>query len=237
MRKGRVRCECCGELVERDRVWPGDEGTHYEGKPVCERCWDSDFDDAPCATVYYGRPDPDDGYDTDQVCRIGAIRNETEGVFRVKWVPTDPWRGYYEVESDYYVQVFTDSILSGHESEAMLKELHDRALERFELAGIDFVRVFCRSSNLFCTHFDLWVKREQVLKAHMILAGIKQEVDFDNPLYSTGILFPRESLERFKSLLGAKYSVTTDKDLADLVAEKGDELLREIAGAGVRGGN
>ncbi|GAI56793.1 unnamed protein product, partial [marine sediment metagenome] len=53
----------------------------------------------------------------------------------------------------------------------------------------------------------------------------------DNPLYSTGILFPRENLEKFKDLLGKKYEITTDKDLADLAAEKGGDLLAELVEA------
>ena len=131
------------------------------------------------------------------------------------------------------MEVFTDAILSGHESEEMLKKLYDRVLERFDEEDIDFARVFCRSSNVFMTSLEIWVKRDfvQLLKAHAIIAGAKGEADYDNPLYSTGILFPRENLEKFKKLLGERYNITTDKDLADLAAEKGGDLLAEIVEA------
>ncbi|GAH67698.1 unnamed protein product, partial [marine sediment metagenome] len=163
-----------------------------------------------------------------------SCRNETDGDFRVKWHSTDPWRGYYECESGEYVEVFTDAILSGgHESEEMLKKLYDRVLERFDQEDIGFARVFCRSSNVFFTSLEIWVRRDfvQLLKAHAIIARTKGEVDYDNTLYSTGILFPRENLGKFKALLGKKYEITTDKGLADLAAEKGDSLLAELVEA------
>jgi len=83
------------------------------------------------------------------------------------------------------------------------------------------------------TSLEIWVKKDfvQLLKAHAIIAEAKGEVDYGNPLYSPGILFPRENLEKFKKLLGKKYNITTDKDLADLAAEKGEDLLAEIVEA------
>jgi len=224
-------CAVCGEPIvpqsPGDRPYSGDPGTACEGKPVCDTCYDEDTCE-PAATIYYGIDD--------EPHLIGSCRNETDGDFRVKWHSTDPWRGYYECESDEYVEVFTDAILSGHESEEVLKKLYNKVLERFDQERISFARVFCRSSNVFMTSLEIWVKRdfEQLLKAHAIIAGAKGEVDYDNPLYSTGILFPRENLEKFKKLLGERYNITTDKDLADLAAEKGDDLLREIIEAAER---
>ena len=52
----------------------------------------------------------------------------------------------------------------------------------------------------------------------------------------TGILFSRDNLEKFKKLLGKRYEITTDKDLADLAAEKGDDLLKEVVEA-AKGGD
>jgi len=226
-------CAICGQPIvttdPRNRPYTGDTGTSCEGKPVCDTCYDEDTCQ-PAATIYYGG-------DHDEPHLIGSCRNETEGDFQVKWHSTDPWRGYYECESGEYVEVFTDAILSGHESEEMLKKLHDRVLERFDEEDIGFARVFCRSSNVFFTSLEIWVRRDfvQLLKAYAIIAQAKGEVDYDNPLYSTGILFPRESLEKFKDLLGKKYKITTDKDLADLAAEKGSDLLTELVEA-VKGG-
>jgi len=227
-------CALCGEPIvpesPGDRPYTGDPGTAYEGQPICDTCYDEDTCE-PAATIYYGA-------NHDEPHLIGSCRNETEGDFKVKWHSTDPWRGYFECESDEYVEIFTDAILSGHESEEMLKKLYDRVLQRFDEEDIGFARVFCRSSNVFMTSLELWVKKDfvQLLKAHAIIAEAKGEVDYDNPLYSTGILFPRENLEKFKKLLGKRYEITTDKDLADLAAEKGDDLLKEVVEA-AKGGD
>jgi hypothetical protein len=51
--------------------------------------------------------------------------------------------------------VFSDAILSYHESEAMLKELNDKAMERLSQANVDFHRAFLRTSNLFCMDYDI----------------------------------------------------------------------------------
>ena len=226
-------CALCGEpIVPREpgeTPYFGDTGTTYEGQPKCDTCYDEDTCE-PAATIYYGK-------DNEDLHLIGSCRNETEGDFRVKWHSTDPWRGYFECESSEYVEVFTDAILSGHESEEMLKKMYDRVLERFDEEDISFARVFCRSSNVFMTSLEIWVKRDfvQLLKAHAIIAEAKDGVDYDNPLYSTGILFPRENLEKFKKLLGEKYEITTDKDLANLAAEKGDGLLAELVEAAKAG--
>ena len=68
-----------------------------------------------------------------------------------------------------------------------------------------------------------------------ILGRVKREVDFDNPLYKTGILIDREALRKARELLGSRFELETDSDLFDLVAERGDEVveeLRETAGRG-----
>ncbi len=218
-------CAVCGQAIlldSVDRPYHGDPGTSYEGQPVCETCYDEDLCE-PSATIYYG-------VDSDEPCLIGACRNETEGNFKVRWHRTDAWRGYYELESEVYTQVFTDAILSGHESEQMLKKLYDIVLERFDEEGIDFARAFTRSSNVFMTCLEIWVRKDlvQLMRAHLILAQAMKEVDYDNDLYKTGILFPRESLEQLKRLLGDRYQVNTDSDIADLVNSKFEDLIREI---------
>jgi hypothetical protein len=227
-----LTCQICGEVIKRDEdnngLYYGEEGTDYEGKPFCETCY---YEDEPCATVYY------DG-DSDEPKFISSCRNETEGDFTVEWHRTDPWRGYYELKSDTYVEVFTDAILSGHESEEMLKRLYDIVMERFDEEGIEFARAFCRSSNVFMTSLEIWVKKDllQLMKAHIIISQAKDAVDFDNDLYKTGILIPRENLEKFKVLLGDKYEVKTDNDLANLVAWRGQNLIGEIMEAAGKGG-
>ena len=221
-----LTCAICGQPIVAaepgGRPYTGDPGTAHQGQPICDNCYDEDTCQ-PAATIYYGK-------DNEDTRLIGSCRNETEGDFRVSWHSTDPWRGYYKCRSSKYVEVFTDAILSGHESEEMLKKLYDRVLERFDEEGIDFARVFCRSSNVSMTSLEIWVRKDflQLLKAHAIINRVEDEVDYGNPLYSTGILLPRDNLDKLKELLGEKYQITTDRDLAGLVAEKGDSLLAEI---------
>jgi hypothetical protein len=227
-REDRV-CAIC-ETVILDEVYLGEAKTAYEGKPICEGCFDTDLDE-PCATVYLGSDD-------EEPKLIGSCRNETDGDFSVRWHRTDPWRGYYELLSDTYTELFTDAILSWHESEEMLKKLYDRLLARLEAEDIGFARAFARSSNVFMTCLEIWIEKdlEKMLKAQIILSQIKDEVDFDNELFKTGILIPRDSLQQFKTLMGDKYKITTDSYLAELVASKGDDLLPEIMAATANGG-
>jgi len=218
--KKKIVCNSCDEPIrDQDDVYFGDPATHYEGKPLCEICY---YEDEPIATVYYR--------DEEEPHFITHARNDTEGDFRASWHSTDPWRGYFEVESEHYAKIFSDTILAYHESEVMLKELNDRVMERYRDAGIDFARVFPRTSNLFATGYDIWSDRdfEKLFVAHAILHKAKQEVGYDDPLYSTGILFDRETLGRLQTILGSKYSIETDSDVMKLVKEKGEGLLEEI---------
>ena len=213
-------CSMCDEPIKnQDEVYFGDTATHYEGKPLCEICY---YEDEPIATVYYRSED--------EPYLISHTRNDTEGDFRAIWHSTDPWRGYFEVESERYAKAFSDTILAYHESEEMLKELNDRVIERYMNAGIDFARVFPRTSNLFATGYDIWVDRsfEKLFIAHAMLEQEKREVGYDDPIYSTGILFDRETLNKLQTVLGNKYQIEKDSDVMKLVEEKGEDLLEEI---------
>lgn len=85
-------------------------------------------------------------------------------------------------------------------------------MDEFDSRRIEYARSFARTSNVFSTGYDLWVRKEpeQILIASLTLEHIKKEVDFSNPLYSTGILMDRESLNKLRSLLkGDSRSGTT----------------------------
>jgi len=149
-----MKCSICEKKLKKGEVFYGDEGTYYEGKPLCETCY---YEDEPCATVFYGRDD--------QPYFISLTRNETEGDFEVEWHSTDPWRGYYEAKSEKYALVNTAELLAYHQSEEMLKEFDEKIRELFDEHGIDYARVFARSSNVFYQNYDLYVKRDQALMA------------------------------------------------------------------------
>jgi hypothetical protein len=217
----RITCASCGGPINSSELYYGDEATHYERKSLCEACY---YEDEPVATLYQGQ--------NEEPYHITQSRNDTDGKFRALWHSTDPWRGRYQLSSESHAMVFSDAILSYHESEAMLKELNDRAIERLSQAEIDFYRAFLRTSNLFCTDYDIWVKRDpaQILVSHLILEKIKTEVGYDNPLYSTGIILDRDDFKKLQSLLGGKYKIERDSDVMRLAQEKGNDLVEEIKG-------
>ena len=215
----RISCASCGKSIVNNELYCGDEATYYEKKPLCEACF---YEDEPVATLYRGQnKDP---------YHISQTRNDTNGQFRALWQPSDPWRGRYQLSSESYAKVFSDAILSYHESEAMLKELNDKAMDKLSQADIDYYRAFLRTSNLFCTDYDIWVKKDpaQIIVSHLALEKVKTEVNYNDPVYSTGILFDRDDFKKLQSLLGSKYKIERDSDVMKLAQEKGDGLVEEI---------
>lgn len=73
-----MECEICDGEIQEENACLGEPGTMYEGKPVCETCYD---EDERCAVVYYGADDSPHG--------ISGTRNETDGDFRVGWHSID----------------------------------------------------------------------------------------------------------------------------------------------------
>jgi len=122
---------------------------------------------------------------------------------------------------------FDDVILSGHESASMLQKLNDLVIKSFLEKKIEFARVFCQSSNVFATYYEIWVKKdlESILKAIAIIEGVKRKVDFYNPIYSTGIIMPRKSLQTLRKL---GFNVRTDSDLFELIKREGDKFIDEL---------
>ena len=205
----------------------GDPNTKYEGKTICESCY---YESEPVATIFYGRDK--------ESHVITSTRNETDGDYKANWHSTDPWRGYFELSSAKYANIFSDAILAYHESEGMLEKLNDRALDEFDSRKIEYARSFTRTSNVFSTGYDIWVRKqpEQIIIAHLSLEQIKREVDYGNPLYSTGIVMDREAFGKLQGLLKGKYEISSDRDLMNLAAERGEELLNYMQSMYQRGG-
>jgi len=211
-----MRCMICNERIKRSETCFGDEGTFYGGKPLCESCY---YEDEPCATVIYSKDD------TPYI--ISGTRNETEGDFRVKWHSTDPWRGYYETSSEKYSLVNTAELLAWHESEEMLKNFDEKIRELFDEHGIDYARVFARSSNVFYQNYDLYTKREQAFLAGLLVAKTKSEVDYENPKLYRNIVFDETALNKLIELFPER-EIKTDYDAVKLVEELGDDALTEL---------
>jgi len=224
MGKSKYICSNCGEPIEEGELMFGDHCTYYEDKPLCYDCY---YEDEPAATIFYGS--------NEEPYRISDTRNETDCDFWVEWKPSDPWRGRYEVKSKKYRKLFSDSILAYHESENMLKELNDLVMNRFNEMNLDYARSFARTSNVFCTDYDIWAKDElmQIIKGLVVLESAKKTVGYDDPVYSTGIIFNREELKKLQSVFKDKYNIENDSDILGLLQENRDfymEIIRKLYG-------
>jgi len=211
-----MRCSICETKLPRSEACYGDEGTLHEGKPLCETCY---YEDEPAATVFYGRDD--------EPHIISHTRNETEHDFTVEWHSTDPWRGYYQTRSEKYSLVNTAELLAWHQSEQMLKEFDERIRERFDSSGIEYARVFARSSNVFYQNYDLYVRKDQALLAGLLVARAKSEVDYNNPKWYRNVVFDETSLKKLVELFPER-EIKTDCDAVKLVEELGDNALLEL---------
>lgn len=163
-------------------------GYHVDKGFLCYNCAESDLGEPPL-TVFHNRDK--------EPKRIGHYISDywlegEEAPFSFEWVPTDPWRGHYETKhDDGLVKIFEDAILAYHESEEMLKALHDISLKAFDQAEIDYYRVFSRTSNVFCTNLDFYIDKKKEELGREIIDAAKKYVNYDDPVFSTGILFPR----------------------------------------------
>ncbi len=200
-------------------------GYHLEKGFLCEPCVENDLSEPPL-TVYHNReefPKSIGHYISDY-----WLEGE-EAPFSFEWVPTDAWRGHYETKhNDGLVSIFDDSILSYHESEQMLKVLHDISLKAFDLTNVDYYRVFSRTSNVFCTNMDIYIEKAKEKLGNEIIEVAKKYVNYDNPVFSTGILFPRSEPAPFE--LGNREAVKqaeARQSVKQLVLEIGSEVLQE----------
>jgi hypothetical protein len=161
------KCACCGCEIHGE-AFSGDKGTHYEGKPLCEVCY---WEDEPCAIVYYGGDEYAPLGEADCPHQISETRNETDGEFTVKWVPVDPWRGYYEAESKVYTRLYEDCILSGSFDAEELKRFNDELEKILGKLGVRYAKVFARSSNVLSVGYEIWVHREDLNGEKSFLLG------------------------------------------------------------------
>ena len=153
MEKKKLICASCEDAIEsEDDVTYGDEGTEYAGKPLHDNC---KYEEDPCATVF-----PDGNEEDKQVISHGV--NETEGEFTVKYIPTDGWRGYYEAESKNYVKLHDDCALAYSEDQEELKKFDEELKEILRNQGIKFAVVITRTSNVFSSGVDYFVRREDI---------------------------------------------------------------------------
>ena len=223
------KCISCGltadEIVKEYGEEAVEDGYYLEEGFLCEPCAEYDLEEAPL-TVYHKREEPK---------RIGYYISDywlegEEAPFSFEWVPTDAWRGHYETRhNDGLVKVFSDAILAYHESEQMLKALYDIALKAFDETGIDYYRVFSRTSNVFCTDLDIYIEKDKEKLGNEIIDVAKKYVNYDDPVFSTGILFPRDEPAEFElGNVEAVKEAKASEDVKQLVLEIGRSVLEEV---------
>lgn len=220
----RDKCASCGEYIvnAENTAMVGEEGTQGYGETVCENCY---FQDEPVAWVMYNG-------DKENPQEISHYKNSTEGEFTVSYHSTDGWRGYYEVETDKYINLFSDTFLSMHSSEQMLADILTELFKELKERNIEFVFTQCRSSNVFSNPFDVWIEKEQksIEIARIILIRLQTEKDFFNPNHSTGIVFQDGELAKFAKLF-PEHNIVSDQDIVDLVksyTNNGKDIIDEL---------
>lgn len=164
-RKKVIKCACCDEKIDEESDFGyGGEGTKYEDKIVCEGCY---YDDDPYATLYFSNEFEE--FEAGDPLFICCCRNDTQGEFTAKWVSTDAWRGYYEIESKNWKILHDDCILSMSQDADNLEEFDKILMKKLEELAIPYVRAFARTSNCCSCGYDLFVPKdtdaEQVMKA------------------------------------------------------------------------
>lgn len=110
-----------------------------------------------------------DYINTDAIAAINEGRNVPKkiGEFRIKYISTDPWRGYYEavatkisgwlkLDSDWVTGDWEDAPEGNASSdvEAKLKALHSKVSE----LGGELKVIFLPTSNVFSTAYDVFVR-------------------------------------------------------------------------------
>lgn len=221
-----ISCELAlGDIAKEYGEDAIEDGYHLDRGFLCYPCAEYDLSEPPL-TVYHNKDDIPK--------KIGHYISDywldgEEAPFSMEWVPTDAWRGYYETKhSDGLTKIFDDSILSYHESEQMLKVLHDIALKAFDEFDIDYYRVFSRTSNVFCTNMDIYIEKAKEELGNEIINIAKKYVNYDDPVFSTGILFPRDKPAEFElGNIEAVKEAVARKSVKRLVLEIGRDVLEE----------
>lgn len=228
----KLKCSLCDEpITDIETLFFGGQGSELEDQPVCEMCY-SDSGYEPQATVFYNG-------ERNHGCIITPVENWTYddptgradpwATFKVSWHSSDAWRGYYEpvCTSGNASFLCQESLLWGHESQEMIKNLFERFIEEMHNHSIKWATVVCRSSNVFYQSAEIWVESspEHMLTAMLILSKIRTEIDYNNPIYHTGILIGRDTLQKMQNL---GFKVQTDSDVEQLFRERPHEILKEV---------
>lgn len=184
-----VKCATCDREMDYDyfhnRSITGEEGTLYEGQPLCESCYSEDDAESTLRLFDAEHPDGEGDYG-ESIFEIGVCRNATAdngdiGLWKVRRERIDGWRSYVKVDPpEGWVSFHSDVALSG--------SLDSKELERFDLfvrralvaKGVRLVRAVSITTNVFSQGVDYFVEEEH-LKAADAVAG-KLSAAFRDPV-------------------------------------------------------
>lgn len=195
-----MKCENCGkECEEADITDMLDVDGDIAHSNICYECEEIIRSEAePIATVFYN----DDEYPH----QITDYNDETESDFSTKYIPTDGWRGYYEViPSDDWVNIHSDCALSYSFDAEQLKEFDEAFQETLLERNIKYARVFTRTSNVFSTNYDFFVEKGKETETLAIKTSLESKYRDSERFVSTSLTGkdPTEFNENDKAFLNA----------------------------------
>lgn len=158
MKEGK-ECISCGEGIQKDRP----PVRTAEG-PLCRNCLERERSE-PAATLIHG--DGERGWIGPHTSsyRLEGKKPPVE----ISWQSIDPWRGYYSpTPAKGWSVLHSDNILAHSEDAGQLKEFDEELTAWLEERGIDYIKVFTRSSNVFSTGYELLVKEKFLTEAKVV---------------------------------------------------------------------
>lgn len=159
----REKCVACGrKLQDSDHPYPP-ENKSGEGL-ICEDCFEQERRE-PAAWLVHST-----GKREWISPHISSYELEgEESPARISWTRIDPWRGYYSLQpTDGWSILQSDAILQSSQDAAQLKEFDQKLTQRLEEMGIEYIKAFTKTSNLFSTGYDLLVREEDISKIRAI---------------------------------------------------------------------
>ncbi len=146
---------------ECEKVFEEKELTHFKkaDKRLCNSCEEDYIHDdklePPITAVYNGE---------ETTRTVGYYHDDTMGDFDFEWKGTG-YGGHYDViPSGSWVNVVCDNILAYSSDEQDLKEFSDILEKLMQENHIQYAMVFSRSSNLFSTGYDMFIKKRHFKK-------------------------------------------------------------------------
>ena len=148
--------------------------SEYDGQILCYACYESETN-YPVATISRNNRFLLRLFDHFYFINIDEISDdEEEGILHelaeelhkaIKWVRTDPWRGYYDLDKKKlkkWAVIHEDVVLSGSEDAENLKKYEEALIKILNGHHVYWVRVLLTTSNLFSSGYYLLAYRRDM---------------------------------------------------------------------------